>query len=347
MAQSISRRHRRLLTHASARDVWKILRSERFTGAEHVELLVNRLDELADTDPLESYELGAGCLPRIFERVGADFSRDLIALGYAALGKASRRLGRLRRAREFYDRACELPGLRDSTWTILYRRRAVLELAHDRYAQAMDFVGRSFVFAHSPDEKSHALIIRGMVEMRRRKFAEAGRAFRTAVKTCPPDSDLQLITLANLAELSVRSGDHEEMASTGALLADLRKRLRGRRSRRARRLNAHVNWTEAKVLIRMGVSGAIVVRRLRRAALGLVRVKFLGDALLCTVELLEYAQDFAETRAVLDICREVLNLANEIGMETHFEAREVLQRIVDARHLEEKELAAFESLVAI
>lgn len=200
MPHEISRRHRRFLTRASSQDVWRILCRQRFYTPDYVELLVARVDELAECDALESFELGAGALLPIFRRAADDLSNDLMARGFAALGQASRRLGRFAKAEAFYDRAWSLRDLGRSTWIELYWKRAVLALEQLQFERAMNLARRSLSLASNQEERVAPLIVCGIIDINREHFGSAGIALRKALAISPPDSDLQFVALGNLAE---------------------------------------------------------------------------------------------------------------------------------------------------
>lgn len=107
-----------------------------------------------------------------------------------------------------------------------------------------------------------------------------------------------------------------------------------------------MDWIEGKVLVQLGVTGRITLRRLRRAALGLVRLRLLGDALLCVVDLLEYAVEQGEAQSVLAVCQEVLDLAEALEADSYLETRRFLQSIIDDQKVAASQVQIFTRTLA-
>ena len=110
---------------------------------------------------------------------------------------------------------------------------------------------------------------------------------------------------------------------------------------------AHLNWIEGKLFLRLGVSGEVVLRRLRKAALSLLRLQKVGDALRCTADLLAYAQEHNQTTKVLAICQEVVALAGDLEADSHFETRNILERIIAEHRVEDELLETFHEALRV
>lgn len=336
-------RHRRRLLSAGPRDIqWLHARPHLWTPA-HLDLLVERIDELAREEPKVGYAMAAQCLGPIVDQVGEVLPVDLRALGLIAEAQAARRLGLHGEARTLYERVERLEGLSSSVASTLYRRRAVLAFNEEDFDRAMEWIETGLRLADCGESRASGLLIRGNIRARG-PSPDPNMALRDYGEACLvalAGSRVQIDALLNLSALSCERGTLEALHTAGVHLKKLRKILMGRRTRSTRRARCYVEWFEGRLLLRSGLASghdAPIVRRalgrMRRAASALVDLGLVGDALLCTAELAAALATLGSGREALCRCAEILEKIDAPRLSIHYEARAVIAAMVEAETIE-------------